>query len=149
MKVYATTAGIALCLLCVSLPAWSGIVSKSDENRDGKIDQWIEDIGDKRFRVHSDLNYDGNVDYSMVYRDDGQKELEELDFNYDGVMDDFYIYVAGVLDRREVDTNYDGEIDLWVYLKEGVYIGKVERDTDFDGEIDYVKVYGASDAGEK
>ena len=152
MKAYSMFAALgAYCCLCIMLitpPVWSGNLDESDENGDGNADQWLEDLGDERFKVGMDRDFDGNVDYSLVYRSDGSKEYEELDFNYDGEMDDFYFYKSGVLESRTVDTNYDGQIDLWVFLAEGVYIWKVERDADFNGEIDYVKEYGPPPPGE-
>jgi hypothetical protein len=136
-----------LCMVLTAAPAWSQNVSESDENGDGKADQWIEDLGDERFKVMMDRDFNGAVDYALVYRNDGSKEYEEVDYNYDGEMDDFYFYRSGVLDRRNVDTNYDGKADLWVFLDEGVYIWKVERDMDFNGEVDYVKEYGPAPPG--
>ena len=133
---------ICFCIMILIPPAWSGNLSESDENGDGKIDQWFEDLGDDRFKVSMDRDFDGRIDYSLIYRSDGHKEYEELDYKYDGEMDDFYYYRAGVLERRSVDTNYDGREDLWVFLREGVYVWKVERDEDHDGKIDYMKEYG-------
>jgi hypothetical protein len=127
--------------------AWSVNSGESDENGDGKIDQWIEDLGNERFKVSKDRDFDGRVDYALIYTVEGYKEYEEQDYNYDGEMDDFYFYSAGVLERRTLDTNYDGEADLWVFLDEGVYIWKIEQDTDFDGEIDYMKQYGPTPSG--
>jgi len=151
VKTYSKLAafGVYFCLslvLAVS-PVWAANLDESDENGDGKADQWLEELGDERFKLTIDRDFDGTVDYSLIYRSNGYKEYEELDFNFDGEMDDFYFYRSGVLDYRRVDTNYDGQIDLWVFLDEGVYIWKVERDTDFDGEIDYKKEYGPPPPG--
>jgi hypothetical protein len=130
----------AFCFVVSGLP---GNITESDENDDGEPDQWIEELGNDQFRISKDRNFDGTADYALLYHGDGYKEYEELDFNYDGEMDDFYFYAGGILDYRTVDTNYDGKIDLWVYLSEGVYVAKIERDTDYDGEPDYIKEYGA------
>ncbi len=134
------------CVFAISLlapvAALAANTIESDRNDDGKTDQWIDDLGDDRFRVTKDNNFDGNVDYALIYTSDGRKEFEELDINFDGEMDDFSYYRSGVLYLRKLDTNYDGTNDLFVFLDEGVYIWKIERDTDFDGEIDYVKEYG-------
>jgi hypothetical protein len=78
----------------------------------------------------------------------GRKMYEELDFNNDGRMDDFYYYTDGVLERREIDSNYDDAVDVWVYIYEGVYVERYERDTDFDGEIDEVETFGGTEAAE-
>lgn len=93
----------------------------------------------------ADRNEDGNIDYVIKLGETGLKTYEELDYNYDGMMDDFYYYSDGVLQRREIDTNYDGEIDVWVFLHEGVYIKRYERDTNFDGEVDLIKDFDASE----
>jgi hypothetical protein len=129
-------------LLAVVLTVQAGTIREIDENEDGVADQWIEDIGDERFRVSKDRDFDGTADYSLIYDKNGKRIYEELDFNFDTQMDDFYFYIADVLDHRTVDTNFDGEVDLWVFLDEGVYVRKIERDLDYDGEIDYVKEYG-------
>lgn len=93
--------------------------------------------------IESDRDGDGSVDYLVRVDDAGRKTYEELDFNYDSVMDDFYYYSAGVLLRREIDTNYDEEVDVWVYIHEGVYIERYERDLDFDGIVDQIKDFSA------
>ena len=151
MKAYSRLAAFGvyfcLCVVLTAPPLWSQNVSESDENGDGKADQWIEDLGDERFKVTMDRDFNGAVDYALVYRNDGNKEYEELDYNYDGEMDDFYFYRSGVLNHRHVDTNDDGKADLWVFLDEGVYIWKVERDMDFNGVVDYVKEYGPTPPG--
>ncbi len=90
-----------------------------------------------------DRNEDGTPDYAVRVNDRGQKLHEAMDFNFDGKMDDYYVYANDVLQREEIDSNYDGEIDIWVYLRRGVYIRMWERDTDFDGVIDLREVYGS------
>ena len=151
VKMYTTLAalGVFCAFFLSALPVLAANTGESDINGDGKVDQWIEDLGDDRFRVTKDRDFDGRVDYALVYTSDGNKVFEEQDFNYDGEMDDFYYYVAGVLDYRTVDTNFDGAVDLFVYLDRGVYIWKIERDTDFDGTVDYEKKYGPPPEGKQ
>jgi hypothetical protein len=111
-----------------------------DSNRDGKADQWYE-VSDGRIeRVSMDRNYDSVIDYNVEYDLGHQKLYEELDFNHDGQMDDFYYFEEGRLVRQEIDSNFDGDIDIWVYL-DGMYILKYEMDKDFDGTVDVVKDY--------
>jgi hypothetical protein len=92
--------------------------------------------------VELDLNSDGQVDYRVVYDAKGNLAREELDFNYDGVMDTFYYYANGVLARQEIDTKSIGRIDLWIYLVDGLYVQRYERDTDGDGKPDVVRNFG-------
>ena len=91
-------------------------------------------------KVSMDRNFDTVVDYNVEYDLRHQKIYEEMDFNHDGQMDDFYFYEHGKLIRQEIDSNFDGVVDIWVYL-DGMYVMKYERDSDFDGEIDLVRDY--------
>jgi hypothetical protein len=89
-----------------------------------------------------DTNGDGRIDYAVKMDGQDRKQLEALDYNHDGRMDDFVYYSNGVPVREEIDSNYDGKIDLWVYLYQGVYIERYEQDTNFDGIPDIVRNYG-------
>jgi hypothetical protein len=79
------------------------------------------------------------VDYAIEVNEEGRKAHEAMDFNHDGLMDDFYFYARGVLQREELDTNFDGRIDLWIYMYRGVYVRSYARDLDYDGVVDLVK----------
>ena len=114
-----------------------------DKNGDGKLDTWIVEEEDNVLCLTRDSNYDGYIDYLLRTDTDNKRIYEEIDFNHDGQMDDFYFYTDGVLARRELDSNYDGAVDIWVYLTEGVYIEKYARDKDYDGVIDVEKIYTA------
>ena len=114
----------------------------ADENKDGKPDQWFEmENGDTGW-IKTDRNFDGFVDYNVRINGSGAKLSEELDFNYDGHMDDFYFYKNGVLIRQEIDSNFDRKIDIWIYIYKGVYIERIETDKDFDGKLDSVETFG-------
>lgn len=136
-----------MCLVSAFLvgtaAAFAGTIQEIDENEDGVTDQWIETVDGEVTSIRKDLDFDGQADYFLAFDELALKVYEELDFNRDGHMDDFYYYSEGVLRRREVDTNFDKAVDLWVTIREGVYVGKIERDTDFDGKPDYVKTYGS------
>jgi hypothetical protein len=96
----------------------------------------------KTTKLEFDRNKDGKIDHVMILDEKGKKLYEELDYNFDGRMDDLCFYTNGVLQKEMIDTNFDGRIDLWVYLKNGVYVDKYERDTDYDGVVDKVKQFG-------
>ena len=117
------------------------LVNEEDRNKDGKIDRWTYLKSDGGFIIKADNNYDGIVDYVLETDSRGNKIYEEMDFNYDGVMDNFYYYENGVFVRQEIDSNFDGKIDIWIYLENGIYIKKIERSRNHDGVIDYVKNY--------
>jgi hypothetical protein len=89
-----------------------------------------------------DSNNDGKIDHLMLLTRGGDKIYEEMDLNHDGIMDDLSYYSRGVIIREETDTNYDGKIDLWVFIREGIYVERYARDTDYDGVIDLTKEYG-------
>ena len=132
-------------IIIISLWA-SGFLSASpgqavDSNSDGQADQWYEVSAGRIEKVSMDRNFDTVIDYNVEYDLQNRKIYEELDFNHDGEMDDFYFYEEGKLIRQEIDSNFDGKIDVWVYL-DGMYIHKYEMDRDFDGVIDVRKDYG-------
>lgn len=103
--------------------------------------KWFQKEGDN-LRVFTDRNDDGEADYIILVDEDGKTVYEEMDFNYDGKMDDFLYYTDGLLVREEIDSNYDDKIDLWLYILEGKYLERMEKDEDFDGEVDVVKEFG-------
>ena len=92
--------------------------------------------------IEIDRNEDGVVDYRIMNGFRGLVEREELDYNYDGAMDDFYYYENGLLVREEIDSDYNGKVDIWVYLTEGQYIKRWERDLNGDGTPDTSKDFG-------
>jgi len=96
----------------------------------------------KTSKLEFDRNRDGKSDHVMILDEKGRKLYEELDFNFDGRMDDLCFYTNGALQSEWIDTNFDGRIDLWVYLKNGVYVDRYERDTNYDGVVDKVKQFG-------
>jgi hypothetical protein len=136
---FVTAIILLLTAFCLTLGA-----SSKDEKGEGQPDEETTAAGKDITSISSDRDNDGAVDYLLQLDEEGNKVYEELDFNYDGTMDDFYFYSDGILARREIDTNYDGEVDVWVYLHEGVYIERYERDLDFDGTIDQVKDFAES-----
>ncbi len=131
-------------LILMAIPLSSGTASAlytTDENNDGKPDQWYNMKRNVVSHLEIDRNFDGKVDYIADFNSKGKMTKEEFDYNYDGKMDDFYYYDSGVLEKEEIDSNYDGKVDIWIYLYKGVYIKKYEKDTDYDGKPDIIKDY--------
>ena len=126
--------------LCVSSAVSASPGNAVDSNSDGLADQWYEITEGRIEKVSMDRNFDTVIDYNVEYDIGHQKLYEEVDFNHDGQMDDFYYFEDGKLIRQEIDSNFDGAVDIWVYL-DGMYILKYEIDEDFDGTVDLVKDY--------
>ena len=131
----------ALWLLTVLPPALASPGLTLDRNGDGRPDQWYEVADGRVVGLSQDRDYDERIDYTVEYDANDRKVREEMDFNYDGRMDDFYFFEDGRLVRQEVDSNFDGRIDVWVSL-EGQYIRGYEMDRDFDGVAEVRKSFG-------
>jgi hypothetical protein len=130
-----------LWVLAVLAPAAASPVLTLDRNGDGNPDQWYEVVDGQVQGLALDRNYDGKADYAVEYDEQNRKSSERMDFNYDGLMDDFYFFEGGQLVRQEVDSNFDGRVDVWVSL-EGQYIRGYEMDRDFDGVAEVRKAFG-------
>jgi hypothetical protein len=131
---------VIILSLCSAALLAASPANAVDSNSDGLADQWYEMSEGRIEKVSMDRNFDTVIDYNVEYGMGHQKVYEELDFNHDGQMDDFYFFEEGKLIRQEIDSNFDGAVDVWVYL-DGMYILKYEIDKDFDGTVDFVKDY--------
>ncbi len=129
-----------LCMMAVFSPLFS--VSAEVDVERIRQETYASFSSIKTSKLEFDRNRDGKIDQVMILDEKGRKLYEELDFNFDGRMDDLCFYTNGVLQSEWIDTNFDGRIDLWVYLKNGVYVDRYERDTNYDGVVDKVKQFG-------
>ncbi len=119
-----------------------------DLNQDNQPDVWkmyaTKSEGGSKVEVlackEQDLNYDGRKDIWIYYDDQGNREMEEMDLDFDGKIDLVTIRRGGKVVRQELDTNYDGKADIWKYYSEEV-LERVERDSNNDGKVDYWEYY--------
>ena len=140
IKTMVLLASFVLLIAVIGVP----LMSAEEKNRDLRIEALLtefHELEDALPALELDSNDDGQVDYLIKTDENDEKMMEILDFNHDGKMDDFYMYENGVLRQRAIDSNFDSKVDIWVYLKEGVYISRYEEDSDFDGTMDIDKKF--------
>lgn len=126
---------VVFIVACVCVPAAVVLADNA-----GTPDRTSLDVYETGW-LTSDRDDDGRVDYAVQIDERGYKTREAMDFNFDGLMDDFYFYDNDVLQRQEIDSNYDRIVDIWIFMWRGVYVRRWERDTDFDGTVDLIRDY--------
>lgn len=115
------------------------LLSAADSRLPGGAGPGRSDLGVPGYEA--DRDKDGRVDHRIFNDNKGRRLYEELDFNYDGRMDDFYYYKDGELEREEIDSDYNGKVDVWIALYQGKYIRRIEQDKNGDGKPDAVTDY--------
>ena len=78
-----------------------------------------------------DINKDGKVD-QRIYSKNGVVQYAVRDLNFDNIQDMTSFYENGQLVRDEIDLDYDGICDVIVTYNNGVPVKK-EFSTDFEG----------------
>lgn len=107
-----------------------------DTNFDGRIDVWrIYALSGRLMREQIDLDFDGIVDRTLHF-DQARVARRELDTNGDGSMDEIRTYRQGQLHRIERDLTHTGEVDEWLFFREGE-LDRVGLSTDGDNVIDH------------
>ena len=125
------------------------VIRTYDLNKDGKPDDW------KHFRLvpgadgqskeimterELDTNFDGKVDSTTWFDDDGQRTKEVCDLDFDGKPDVINDYEHGVIVRKELFETHREKPDATVYFEGGKKV-RVERDTHGNGKIDTWEYY--------
>ncbi len=113
-----------------------------DANGDG-VPEIVDIFRDgARYCRNADLNFDGVVDATTFFLEDGVAiRRAEFDRDFDGRIDDVLIYEEGRLVRKEFDTNFDHVIDTWVYCDDEGRALHVDRDRSNRGEPDMSEIY--------
>jgi hypothetical protein len=117
-----------------------------DLNQDGKADvrKIYAKSGDTEVVVcrEADLNFDRTLDMFVYFDETGAIKRDEIDLDYDGVIDIISYYANGKVVKQELDTNSNGVVDRVRFLEDGVPT-RVEGDTNGDGKVDYWEYYDA------
>lgn len=109
---------------------------ETDANFDGRVDitRFFDDQGRVR-RVEDDYDFDGKLDVVATYRD-GTIVSDILDTNFDGRTDTWRDYENGRLVRGQRDSNSDGVVDLWEDFDERGNVARTRVDANGDGRPD-------------
>lgn len=109
---------------------------ETDANFDGRVDitRFFDEQGRVR-RVEDDYDFDGKLDVVALYRD-GEVNEDVLDTNFDGRTDTWRNYRAGRLATSMRDSNSDGVVDLWEEFDERGTLVRTRLDSNGDGQPD-------------
>lgn len=109
---------------------------ETDANFDGRVDitRFFDDQGRVR-RVEDDYDFDGRLDLVALYRD-GVIAEDMLDMNFDGRADTWRTYAGGHVARSRRDRNSDGMVDMWEDFDERGNVTHSAVDLNSDGRPD-------------
>ncbi len=137
------------------------LVERVDTNLDGAADIWKffqvlddndEPVVDPRalsyealqhrrlVRKQLDVNQDGAIDVVCNYSSQEDLASEEVDSDFDGVLDRTDTFEAGIRAMTESDHDGDGRVDETRYYR-GVDLHRIERDTNGNGIVDQWTYY--------
>ena len=113
-----------------------------DINGDGKPDQFIYTTkeGQIRYAQH-DFNFDQVLDMTEFYDESGNHTSDEIDLDYDGIVDLIVTYQNGLPIRKEYSIDFEGNRHgVQLFDSEGNRT-MIYRDTDRDGKADLLEYY--------
>ncbi|MBN8615994.1 MAG: hypothetical protein J0L92_35715, partial [Deltaproteobacteria bacterium] len=107
-----------------------------DVNNDGSPDIRHVARGGVDRCIQFDMNFDGMVDITRFFDEDGRTIVrEEHDFDFDGRLDQISYFENGEIVRSELDTNFDNRIDTWLWCQSNL-LERSERDRRHNGRPD-------------
>jgi hypothetical protein len=87
-----------------------------------------------------DTNLDGLKDVVRRYNEQGDAIEEQVDSDYDGVVDTFVRFFRGRIAQILIDRNQDDKPEETRYYQDGK-LSRVQRDTNRDGKPDIWEIY--------
>ena len=112
-----------------------------DINGDGKPDQFVYTKDNEIRYAQRDFNFDQVIDMTEFYNDDGDHVRDEIDLDYDGIVDLIITYKNDLPVKKEYSIDFEGN-------RHGVQIfdangnrTEVRRDTNRDGKVDIIEHY--------
>lgn len=86
--------------------------------------------------IRSDSDFDGKVDRTEIYDEEGKVKAVEVDSDSDGKIDEWLEFKNGVRTKGKRDMDGDGKADVFLrYDKDGELV-QLESDTSGNGKID-------------
>ena len=128
--------------IVIAMDAQTGqlLTRSEDTDYDGTLDSTtVYDETGKIASLEEDTNQDGVPDRWTDYEQELGGRVE-VDRDFDGVRDGFYVYENGTLEYEEHDTNNDGVIDRRVEYVARHRTVEIE-DRDFNGSMDFRTFY--------
>lgn len=113
----------------------SSSTEKTDANNDGRPEIIsVMKNGREVCRI-SDINNDGKIDRYAYFDDQGRPRRLEVDYGFDGRMDEIVTLSEGVIVTKFWDMSLDGKLDTWQFYESGRLV-KQDRDANGDGRVD-------------
>ena len=118
------------------------IVQEVDLNKDRQADVFNvyrerQNAARLMVRKELDMNYDGRIDMTTFFTEEGRIDREALDTDFDGKIDRIDHYQSNIRVMCEIDTNADGRSDIYSYFEgKPPHITRKERDANLDGQVD-------------
>lgn len=117
-----------------------GDIRDVDVNGDGRPDVRTVQRDGRLFCRETDANFDGRVDITRFFDEQGRPLRVEDDYDFDGRLDLVSSYREGELVSDVLDTNFDGRTDTWRDYRGG-RVHELRRDANADGRVDFWETY--------
>ena len=121
-------------------------VDKADMDGDGKTDAYIyykkdPKTGEKvMVREEVDLNADGKIDLKKYYDKKGNSTQDDVDLDFDGVVDRKVIYKNGKVYMVKLSSGFDGKFDIKEFFDKGKLV-LIKRSTKKNNLFDEFQYY--------
>jgi hypothetical protein len=111
--------------------------SSVDKDQNGRPDIWTyRETEDSPITVRAlDLNQDGKQDMRTYFDSNGNITREEIDGDFDGLVDIIDYYTNNVRTESQIDTNSDKTFDVFRFYEEDI-LRREDLDINYDNKID-------------
>jgi hypothetical protein len=113
-----------------------------DKDKNGRPDIWsYRETEDSPISIRAlDLNQDGKQDLRTYYDNNGSITREEIDGDFDGIVDIIDYYTNNQRTESQIDTNSDSTFDVFRFYDQDT-LKREELDINYDNQIDLTYNY--------